>query len=185
MTRSGIVGVASACALVATLAQPSTLSAQAGAAPKTQAPATDKKPADKPATKQTAPAEKPMGDMKMASSSSVPSLGSIHLPHKVTADGQALPAGTYTLRLSDAAVKPVPGQTPAETKWVEFVQGGSVKGKEIATVLTQADAKKIAKQGLPSAGAAKIETLKGNEYLRVWVNKGGTNYLIHLGNTDM
>ena len=79
----------------------------------------------------------------------------------------------------------MPGQTPAETKWVEFVQGGAVKGREIATVLTAADAKQIAKQGLPAAGAAKIETLKGNDYLRVWINKGGTNYLIHLGNATM
>ena len=161
MTRNGIVGVASACALVATLAQPSLMGAQASTTPK----------------KTTA-----MADMKMGSSA--PSIGSVRLPHKVTADGQGLAAGTYSLRLSDAVVPPVPGQTPAQTKWVEFVQGGSVKGKEVATVLTTAEAKQIAKQGLPAAGSAKIETLKGNDYLRVWINKGGTNYLIHLGNAS-
>jgi len=180
MTRNGIVGVASAFVLAATLGHPTLLGAQAGTAPKAQAPSAEKKSTDdKTAPKKAAP----MGDMKMASSGS--SIGSVHIPHKVTADGQGLPAGTYSLRLSDAEVKAVPGQTPAETKWVEFVQGGAVKGREIATVLTAADAKQIAKQGLPAAGAAKIETLKGNDYLRVWINKGGTNYLIHLGNATM
>ena len=179
MTRNGIVGVASAFVLAATLGHPALLGAQAATAPKSQAPSAEKKIDEKAAPKQAAP----MGNMKMASSGS--SIGSVHIPHKVTADGQSLPAGTYSLRLSDAEVKAVPGQTPAETKWVEFVQGGAVKGREIATVLTAADAKQIAKQGLPAAGAAKIETLKGNDYLRVWINKGGTNYLIHLGNATM
>ena len=26
----------------------------------------------------------------------------------------------------------------------------------------------------------KVELLKGDDYLRVWINRGGTNYLIHL-----
>jgi hypothetical protein len=29
---------------------------------------------------------------------------------------------------------------------------------------------------------AQIQTLVGNDYLRVWINKGGTNYLLHLTN---
>ena len=162
MTPNGIVGIAGACALAAVLGQPAWLGAQAGSAPKAQTAAAEKKAAPSSAA-----------------------LGSVHIPRKVTADGQALPAGTYSLRLSDAAVKPVVGQTPAQAKWVEFVQGGAVKGREIATVLTSADAKAIAKQGLPASGGTKVEALKGNDYLRVWVNKGGTNYLIHLGSATM
>ena len=26
---------------------------------------------------------------------------------------------------------------------------------------------------------AKVEMLKGNDYLRVWINRAGVNYLIH------
>ena len=26
----------------------------------------------------------------------------------------------------------------------------------------------------------RVEMLKGNDYLRVWINRGGTNYIIHL-----
>ena len=106
-------------------------------------------------------------------------LGSVSLP-KVTANGQPLPAGTYTLRLSTEAVKPVVGLAPDAEKWVEFVQGGAVKGRELASVVTDADAKKIAKMATPSSGTVKVQTLKGNEYIRVWVNRGGTHYLVHL-----
>jgi hypothetical protein len=29
-------------------------------------------------------------------------------------------------------------------------------------------------------GSSRVEMLKGGEYLRVWVNRGGHNYLLHL-----
>jgi hypothetical protein len=32
----------------------------------------------------------------------------------------------------------------------------------------------------PASGTARVHTLKGGEYLRVWVNSGGTHYLVHL-----
>ena len=96
------------------------------------------------------------------------------------ADGKPLAAGTYTLKLTGQTGTPVVGQTPSEEQWVEFLQGGQVKGRELATVLTNPEAKTIAKQGLPAG--AKIQTLVGNDYLRVWINRGGTNYLVHLPN---
>ena len=30
------------------------------------------------------------------------------------------------------------------------------------------------------AGGVKVELLKGNDYLRIWINRGGTHYFIHL-----
>ena len=137
MTRNGILGVAGACALVAALALPAGLGAQGGAAAKSQAAPAEKKPA--------APAEK-----KPAASAST--LGSVHIPRNVTADGQALAAGTYSLRVSDTPVTPVVGQPPSETKWVEFVQGTSVKGREIATVVTTEDAKRSPSRPFPRLG---------------------------------
>ena len=32
----------------------------------------------------------------------------------------------------------------------------------------------------PSAGARKVEMLKGDDYLRVWIIARGVSYLIHL-----
>lgn len=108
------------------------------------------------------------------------SLGSVKIPGGVTANGQPLPAGTYTVRLSNDAVTPVVGQSADAAKWVEFVQGGQVKGKELATVVPSAEVKQIAKMAPPAAGTAKVQTLKGADYMRVWINKGGTHYLVHL-----
>jgi len=63
---------------------------------------------------------------------------------------------------------------------VEFVQGGQVKGKEIATVVSGPDAKQVIKGTGPASGGSKVQLLKGSDYIRVWVNRAGTHYLIHL-----
>lgn len=100
----------------------------------------------------------------------------------VVADGKPLAAGTYSLRVSDEMPAKVLGQTLDESRWVEFTQGGQVKGRELATVLTKDALKDLTKKGAgPAAGTAKVQMLKGGDYVRVWVNSGGTNYLIHLG----
>ena len=36
------------------------------------------------------------------------------------------------------------------------------------------------KDAPPASGGSKVEMLKGGDYLRVWINKGGNHYLIHL-----
>jgi hypothetical protein len=108
------------------------------------------------------------------------SLGSVTINKKVMANGQPLAAGTYTVRLSSDPVTSVVGESADSEKWVEFVQGGQVKGKELATVVTGADVKTISKEKAPAAGTARVDTLKGADYLRVWINHGGTHYLIHL-----
>lgn len=107
-------------------------------------------------------------------------LGTARLPRAVMADGKALPAGSYALRVSADAVTPVTGQAPSNAKWVEFLQGGQVKGRELASVVPDAEVKDVVKGRGPTGSAARVELLKGGEYLRVWAAKGGTHYLIHL-----
>jgi hypothetical protein len=111
------------------------------------------------------------------------SLGSVRLPQRVTLGQQALPAGTYTLRASNDPVQPVVGQAPESQQWVEFVQGSEVRGRTLATKLTPAEVKEVAKGGAPASGSSKVELLKGGDYLRIWINRGGTNYLVHLSVT--
>ncbi len=115
-----------------------------------------------------------------ASAQAAQSLGSVKIAHKVMANGQPLAPGTYTVRLSSESVSSVVGQSAEGEKWVEFVQGGEVKGKELATVVSAADIKTLSKEKPPGAGMSRVEELKGADYVRVWINKGGTNYLIHL-----
>lgn len=109
-------------------------------------------------------------------------LGSISLPRSVMADGKPLKAGTYQVRLTAQAATPaVPGQTME--RWVEFVQGGKVAGREVVSIIPAAETKDL--QPGPDAPAStrtgtRVEMLKGNEYLRVWINRAGVGYLIHL-----
>jgi hypothetical protein len=50
----------------------------------------------------------------------------------------------------------------------------------VASVVPQAEIGQIAQVTPPRPGASRVEMLRGNEYLRVWLNRGGTHYLIHL-----
>jgi hypothetical protein len=107
-------------------------------------------------------------------------LGTARLTRPVLANGQPLAAGTYTLRVVPDMVSAPVGQTPSESRWVEFVQGGTVRGKELATVISGAEVAAVAKGGEPASGRVRVDLLKGGDYLRVWANQGGTHFLIHL-----
>jgi hypothetical protein len=127
-------------------------------------------PNQQPATA-TAPTP-PSGDL---------ALGSVRLTKAVTADGKPLPAGTYQVRLTGEEAKPdAIGATKSMERWVEFVQNGTVKGREVVSIVPQAEVKTVVKDTPPAAGASKVQVLRGNEYVRVWINRGGNHYLIHL-----
>ena len=109
------------------------------------------------------------------------SLGNVTLSKAVMADGQKLAAGTYQVRLTGDQPKPGVGQSPEGERYVEFVRGGKVVGREVATVVSQADIKEILDSPRqPAAGASRVEVLKGDDYVRVWINRGGTNYILHM-----
>ena len=111
------------------------------------------------------------------------SLATVRIPQGVTANGQSLPAGSYTVRVSSDPVSPVVGQGPDAAKWVEFVQGGQVRGKELASVVAPADVRAVAKRTPPAQGNGLVQVLRGSEYVRVWVNHNGAQYLVHLSVT--
>src|SRR5580765_6823630 len=83
------------------------------------------------------------------------SLGSVTLTKKVMADGQPLAAGTYTVRLTNDSPKAAVGQSPDSEKYVEFVRGGKVVGREVATIVSAADAKSVIKGPRAAAGASR------------------------------
>ncbi|MGE0448034.1 MAG: hypothetical protein AB7Q29_00445 [Vicinamibacterales bacterium] len=108
------------------------------------------------------------------------SLGSVTLAQSVTADGKRLAPGTYQVRLTGEEPKPAAGQSPEGAKYVEFVRGGQVVAREVATVISDTDVKTVVKGPQPARGGSRVEMLKGNDYVRIWINRGGNNYLIHL-----
>ena len=108
-------------------------------------------------------------------------LGSVSIGRAVKADGKPLPAGTYQLRLTSQNATPeAKGETPAAARWVEFVRGGKVVGREVVTIVPQSEIALVQKDPPPAQNGAKAELLKGGDYLRVWISRGGNHYLIHL-----
>jgi hypothetical protein len=142
----------------------------AGALAATPAFAQHKVPNDQPKT-DAAPTA-PAGELV---------LGTVHLPKAMTADGKPLPAGTYQVRLTAQESRPdAKGASENLERWVEFLQGGTVKGREVVSIVPQAEVKNVVKDAPPRAGGApKVQMLRGNEYVRVWFNKGGNHYLIY------
>ena len=113
-------------------------------------------------------------------------LGTVTIPRAVTADGKPLAQGRYTVRLTAQAAQPtVPGQVPDLNRWVEFVQGGQVRGREVVSIVPPDEVDDTQPgpdldPGHAPRSAIKVEMLKGGEYLRVWIARQGTQYLIHL-----
>jgi hypothetical protein len=152
------------------------LSAQAK--PETAKPAMEKPQTAKPATQKPQTAKPAMN--QSAQAGSAVNLGAVRIPRAVKGDGKALPAGTYQVRVTETpAQPPAPGQTPQYERWAEFMQGGKVVAREVVTIVPASDIKQVAEQTPPPSGGYRAEVLKGNDYLRLWINRGGNHYLIH------
>jgi hypothetical protein len=135
-----------------------------------QAPAPERTPKQQPTT--AAPPAVPTGEI---------ALGTININRAVKADGKPLARGTYQVRLTTQAATPeAKGETPSSERWVEFVRGGKVLGREVVTIVPQSEIGLVQKDTPPARNGAKVETLKGGDYVRVWINRDGNHYLIHL-----
>ena len=111
-------------------------------------------------------------------------LGTVRLPKGVKADGKELAAGSYQVRLTADEAKPdAKGSSEKLERWVEFLKGGKVAGREVVSIVPATEAKLVQKDAPPPAGGSKVQTLKGGDYVRVWINKGGNYYLVHLPNS--
>lgn len=108
-------------------------------------------------------------------------LGTIRLPVSVVADGGPLRPGTYRLRLTGDVAKPAAvGQVEKLERWVEFVQRSEVKGRAVASIVPGSAIREVAESTPPRPGRSRVERLKEDEYLRVWINRGGDHVLLHL-----
>jgi hypothetical protein len=146
--------------------------------PQTAKPATEKPQTAKPAADR--PMAKPAMEQSSAQAGGAVNLGSVRIPRDVKGGGQALPAGTYQVRVTETpATPPAPGQTPQYERWAEFLRNGKVVAREVVTVVPASDIKQVAEQTPPPSGGYRAEVLKGNDYLRLWINRGGNHYLVH------
>jgi hypothetical protein len=139
--------------------------------------------ADKEAAAHTAPKQQPGTAPEASAPDGAMALGTVRIPKAVKADGKDLPAGTYQVRLTPEEAKPdAKGSSEKLERWVEFVKGGKVVGREVVSIVPATEAKLVQKDNPPPQGGSKVETLKGGDYVRVWINKGGNYYLLHLAN---
>jgi hypothetical protein len=100
------------------------------------------------------------------------SRGDVDIPQAVLADGRRLPAGAYRLRLGNR-------DESAGGRWVEFLHGEQAAGRAVAIVVPDSDIGAIAKSP-PPRNEARLDRLRGGEYLRVWLNRDRVNYLVYL-----
>jgi len=108
-------------------------------------------------------------------------LGSARVARRVLADGRPLAPGTYDVRLTAQEARPAaPGADAALERWAEFLQDGQVKGREVVSIVPKDEVKAVIREPAPRSGAVRVQLLKGREYLRIWFNRAGTQYLIYL-----
>jgi hypothetical protein len=130
---------------------------------------------------QSQPAQGRGSKPSMADPNAPVSLGAVRIPRAAKPDGKSLPAGTYQIRVTTQEAQPAaPGQTPQYERWAEFLQGGQVKGREVVSVVPQSDIAQVAEDRPPRPGGCRTDLLKGNDYYRVWCNRAGNHYLVHL-----
>jgi hypothetical protein len=186
-TLTGALALAGT-ALAQTPAQPPPPAPKPAAAGQAEAPAAPK-PRVRRTTAQadpaghTAPKAQPNTTGAPNAQAVALSLGNVRIPKSLKADGKELPAGTYQVRLTPNEAKPdAKGSSEVLERWVEFTQKGEVKGREVVSIVPNDEIKLVQKDAPPGTNGSKVETLKGGDYVRVWINRGGNHYLIHLVN---
>jgi hypothetical protein len=128
----------------------------------------------------TAPNQQPTTAEAAKAPTGEVALGNVRIPRSVMADGKPLAAGTYQVRLTADPARPdAVGATEELSRWAEFVQGGTVRGREVVTIVPAGESKFVVQDAPPPSGGSKVQMLRGNEYMRVWINRGGNHYLIH------
>jgi hypothetical protein len=109
-----------------------------------------------------------------------PVLAVVDVPAPVWASGKRLPAGTYELRPVAALPRFSEGQKACGSCLVAFVQDGVVRGEERATILPAAEAEAFSKGTKPPTDGARVDLLAKGSYVRIWINRQGTDYIISL-----
>ncbi len=105
-------------------------------------------------------------------------LGTAQISDPVLVGDMPLQPGTYEIRLTGEHLTPLPGQSEEAVQVVEFVTDGMVVAKDAAEVLPAATTP-VGTSGRQST-RARVEHLKGDEFLRISMTKDGERYLIHL-----
>ena len=108
--------------------------------------------------------------------------GAFDLPRRAYVNGQPLEPGPYRVRLTDEAAPPGVDEEPSTTtRWIEFLHEaeGAVAGRGLAIVISDSEIDALAKSSVPR-NQVRLDELQSGEYIRLWLNRGGSNYLVHM-----
>ena len=107
--------------------------------------------------------------------------GGFDLPRRAYVNGQPLEPGPYRVRLTDESAPVVDLEPSTTTRWIEFLheEEGTVAGRGLATVISDPEIDELAKSSVPRS-QVRIDELQSGEYVRLWLNRGGSNYLVHM-----
>jgi hypothetical protein len=121
-----------------------------------------------------------IGQEKQKPAADPATLATVRITQSVMANGYPLAAGLYELRLTNERPAPLPGQSAEAERWVEFVANGSIVAREAAVVLRDDDLPSEGASSVRAGEGTRVELLKGGEFLRISVRRGGERYLIYL-----
>jgi hypothetical protein len=106
-------------------------------------------------------------------------LGTASIEQPVLANGQPLAPGRYEVQLTNEWLDPLESGEQEGMQWAEFRAEGRTAGREAALVIPMGAIDAIS-EWHPEPGATRVDVLKSGEFVRVWANRAGANYLIHL-----
>ena len=186
-TLAGALAVGGTAFAQTPAATPKTASAEAKPADQAEKPAAPRAKKAPAGENSQAGHAAPKAQPNTASEPEAPgamALGTVRLPKGVKLDGKAIAAGSYQVRLTADEAKPdAKGSSEKLERWVEFLKGSEVVGREVVSIVPASETKLVQKDAPPPSGGSKVETLKGGDYVRVWINRGGNYYLVHLPNS--
>lgn len=104
----------------------------------------------------------------------------VQITHAVLADGKSLAPGAYEVWISDERPVVHNGIAVSENqRVVEIAQNGTVVAREIAEVFRRGEPQAVGTTGATGA-RARVDLLRGGEFVRIALNDSGARYLIHL-----
>lgn len=108
----------------------------------------------------------PLGGQQLGATVNVPqgalALGTVALPRSVVANGRALSAGAYEVHLTpDSASPETNGALTVLERWVEFRQDDTVRGREVVTIVPEAEIGDVAKSSPPREAVPPVSRCSG------------------------
>ena len=111
-------------------------------------------------------------------------LGSVRIPRSVKADGKDLKAGTYQVRLTAQDAAPPAAGINRWSAGSSSCRAARSPGAKSSASSRPAEVKDLQpgpdRPGKAPSAGTRVDMLKGNDYLRVWINRAGVSYLIHM-----